>query len=207
MGIEKTEGRTAASFDDPPSALIKSVWTFIVGAELTVQSQQRRTTVHDTNSCSQHCLVLEQGVLSWRLNEASDSSGDRRAVGSRSQVLRPYAAKLRWPVDVRVQGCTRSTPETAERDWRRPSVDAAEPAQRGRPSNPAPGRATSAGDQTSCLILYRLISKQQIDEPVVSTRSQSHHQDSSPACRAKHIAADPKPRSELRRVCRKHVRI
>ena len=63
-------------------------------------------------------------VLSWRLNEESGSSGDRRAVGSWFQVLRPYAAELRWPVDVRVQG-TRRTPETAERDWRRPYVDAA----------------------------------------------------------------------------------
>ena len=55
-------------------------------------------------------------VLIWRLNEASDSSGDRRAIGSRFQVLEPYAAKQRWAVDVRVQG-TRRAPETAERDW------------------------------------------------------------------------------------------
>ena len=47
------------------------------------------------------------------MNEASDSSGDRRAVGSQFQVLEPYAAKLRWPVNVRVQG-TRRVPETAE---------------------------------------------------------------------------------------------
>jgi len=46
----------------------------------------------------------------WVLNEASDSSGDRRAVGSLFQVLR-------WPVDVRVQGTMRA-PETAERDCR-----------------------------------------------------------------------------------------
>jgi len=32
----------------------------------------------------------DKWVLSWRLNEASDSSGDRRAVGSRFQVLRGY---------------------------------------------------------------------------------------------------------------------
>jgi len=31
--------------------------------------------------------------MSWRLNEASDSFGDRRAVGSRFQVLGTYAAK------------------------------------------------------------------------------------------------------------------
>ena len=42
------------------SILSCRVWTFVVGAELAVQSQQRRTTVHDTHSCSQHCLVLEQ---------------------------------------------------------------------------------------------------------------------------------------------------
>jgi len=43
------------------------VWTFVVGAELAVQSQQRRTstTVHDIHSCSQHCLVLEQTSGSW----------------------------------------------------------------------------------------------------------------------------------------------
>jgi len=41
------------------------VWRFVVGAELAVQSQQRRTTVHDTHSCSQHCLVLEQTSGSW----------------------------------------------------------------------------------------------------------------------------------------------
>ena len=52
----------------------------------------------------------DEWVLSWRLNEASDSSGDRRAVGSLFQVLR-------WPVDVRVQGTMRA-PETAERDCR-----------------------------------------------------------------------------------------
>jgi len=40
---------------------------FVVGAELAVQSQQRRTTVHDTHSCSQHCLVLEQVGLELAL--------------------------------------------------------------------------------------------------------------------------------------------
>ena len=43
------------------------VGTFVVGAELAVQSQQRRTTVHDTHSCSQHCLVLEQVGLELAL--------------------------------------------------------------------------------------------------------------------------------------------
>ena len=50
------------------------------------------------------------------MNEASDSSGDGRAVGSQFQVFLPYAAKQRWSVDVRVQG-TRRSAETAERDW------------------------------------------------------------------------------------------
>ena len=27
------------------------VWTFVVGVELAVQSQQHRTTAHDTHSC------------------------------------------------------------------------------------------------------------------------------------------------------------
>ena len=37
------------------------------------------------------------------MNADRVSSGDRRAVGSRFQVLGPYTAKLRWPVDVRHQ--------------------------------------------------------------------------------------------------------
>ena len=43
------------------------VWTFVVSVELGVQSQQRRTTVHDTHSCSQQCLVLEQVGLELAL--------------------------------------------------------------------------------------------------------------------------------------------
>jgi len=43
------------------------VWTLVVGAELTVQSQQRQTMVHDTHSCSQHCLVLQQVGLELAL--------------------------------------------------------------------------------------------------------------------------------------------
>jgi len=73
------------------------------------------------------------------LNEESDSCGYRRAVGSQFQVLEPYAAKLRWPVDVRVQG-TRRASETAERDWRRPSVDA----HRDLPGNVALRRADTS---------------------------------------------------------------
>ena len=37
------------------------------------------------------------------MNEESGSSGDQRAVGGQFQVLGPYAAKLCWPVDVRVE--------------------------------------------------------------------------------------------------------
>jgi len=61
------------------------------------------------------------------MKQVQASSGDRRAVGSRFQVLEPYAAidnRPSLPIDVRVQG-TRRAPETAERDWRRPSIDAA----------------------------------------------------------------------------------
>ena len=48
------------------SSQVKSwVWTFVVGAELAVQSQQHRTMVHDTHSSSQHCLVQEQTSGSW----------------------------------------------------------------------------------------------------------------------------------------------
>ena len=57
------------------------VWTFVVGAILAVQSRQHRTTVHDTHSCSQHCLVLERVglelALEWR----------KRHFGDRSQFL------------------------------------------------------------------------------------------------------------------------
>ena len=44
---------------------LSRVWTFVVGAELAVRSQRRRTTVHDTHSCCRHCLVLEQTRGSW----------------------------------------------------------------------------------------------------------------------------------------------
>ena len=87
------------------------VCTFEVGAELAVQSQQRRWDDGTRHSQLQPALSsagTDEWVLSWRLNEASDSSGDRRAVGSRFQVLESYAAKLRWPVDVRVPGTRRT---------------------------------------------------------------------------------------------------
>jgi len=42
-------------------ALSSREWTSVVGAELAVQSQQRRTTVHDTH------LVLEQVGLELAL--------------------------------------------------------------------------------------------------------------------------------------------
>ena len=68
--------------------------------------------------------IVNTRVESQNLNEDSISSGDIRATGSQFQVLGPYAAKLRWPVDVRVQG-TKRAPETAQQDWQQPSVDAA----------------------------------------------------------------------------------
>jgi len=43
------------------------VWTFVVGAELAVQSQQRRTMVRDTHVRSQHWLMLEQVGLELAL--------------------------------------------------------------------------------------------------------------------------------------------
>ena len=43
--------------EHPPTLLMGSSRVWIVVA---VQPQQRRTMVHDTHSCSQHCLVLEQ---------------------------------------------------------------------------------------------------------------------------------------------------
>ena len=88
------------------------VGTFLVGTELAVQSQQRRWddgTRHPQLQPALSSAGTDEWVLSWRLNEESDSCGNRRVVGSRFQVLEPNAAKLRWPVDVRVQG-TRSGP-------------------------------------------------------------------------------------------------
>ena len=58
--------------------------------------------------------MLEEVGLELAL-EDSDSSGSRRAGGSRFQVLGPQTAKLRWPVDDLVQGTMRA-PDTAERD-------------------------------------------------------------------------------------------
>jgi len=86
------------------------VWTYVVGAELAVQSQQRRWddgTRHPQLQPALSSAGTDEWVLRWRLNEDSDSSGDRRAVGSRFQVLEPYVAELRWLVEVGVQG-TRS---------------------------------------------------------------------------------------------------
>ena len=89
------------------------VWTFVVSAELAVVT----TGPDDVTRHTQLQLALssagtDEWVLSWRLNADSDSSGDRRAVGSRFQLLGPYAAKLHWPVGVQVPGARRA-PETA----------------------------------------------------------------------------------------------
>ena len=62
------------------------VGTFAVGAELAVQSQQRRWddgTRHPQLQPALSSAGTDEWVLSWRLNEESDSSGNRRAVGSR----------------------------------------------------------------------------------------------------------------------------
>jgi len=60
-------------------------------------------------------------VLNWRLKEDSDSSGSRRADGSRFQVLGPQTGKLGWPVDVLVQGTMRaSDPGQAPREPQTP---------------------------------------------------------------------------------------
>ena len=83
------------------------VWTSVVGAELAVQSQQRRWddgTRHPQLQPALSSAGTDKWVLNWRVNEDSDSSGDRRPVGSRFHVLGPYAAKLCWPVDAPVQG-------------------------------------------------------------------------------------------------------
>ena len=59
------------------------VWTFVVDAELAVQSQQRRWDDASRHPQLQPALSsagTDEWVLSWRLNEESDSSGDRSAV-------------------------------------------------------------------------------------------------------------------------------
>ena len=69
---------------------------FVVGAELAAPSQQRRTTVHDTHSCSQHCLVLAH--VSWAgagVKRATVLVIEGQLVVGSSQVPGPYAAKLR----------------------------------------------------------------------------------------------------------------
>jgi len=72
------------------------VWRFAVGAELAVQSQQRRRDDGTRHSQLQPALSsagTDEWVLSWRLNEASDSSGDRRGVGSRFQGTAALASR------------------------------------------------------------------------------------------------------------------
>ena len=74
--------------------------TEMASAELAVQSQQRRWddgTRHSQLQPALSSVGTDKWVLSWRSNEASDSSGDRRAMDSQFQVLGPGAAKLRWP--------------------------------------------------------------------------------------------------------------
>ena len=56
----ESKARAVAGWQNDGRVESSRVWTFVAGAELAVQSQQRRTAAHDTHSCSQHCLVLEQ---------------------------------------------------------------------------------------------------------------------------------------------------
>ena len=66
------------------SSRVESGHYFVVDAELAVQSQQRRWddgTRHPQLQPALSSAGTDEWVLSWRLNEASDSSGDRRAVG------------------------------------------------------------------------------------------------------------------------------
>jgi len=72
----------------------------------TVTTAPDDGTRHPRLQPASSSAATDEWVLSWRLNEATDSSGDWRAVGSLFQVLR-------WPVDVRVQG-TRRAPEATE---------------------------------------------------------------------------------------------
>jgi len=96
------------------------VSTFVIGVEHAVQSQQRRTMVHDTP-----IAALSSAGTGGYWAGAWMKQATVLVIRGLLIVDSRYAAKLRWPVDVRIQGCTRRAPETAERDWRRPSVDAA----------------------------------------------------------------------------------
>ena len=63
--------------DDDAATWLESsrVWTFVVGAELAVQSQQRRWddgTRHPQLQPALSSAGTDKWVLSWRLNEASD---------------------------------------------------------------------------------------------------------------------------------------
>jgi len=67
----RTDRLTPDRYMDPAALLVGSVNSRTVsvsvesrvGAELAVQSQQRRTTAHDTHSCSQHCRLTNYELL------------------------------------------------------------------------------------------------------------------------------------------------
>jgi len=99
---------------------LSRVWTFVVGAELAVQSQHRPMTPHPQLQPALSSAGTDTWVLSWRLNKASDSSGDRRAIGSRFQVLGPYAALAsRRPSPRHQEGCGDCTARLATTIYRR----------------------------------------------------------------------------------------
>jgi len=114
----------------------------------------------------------DKWVLSWRLNEESDSSGDRRAVGSRfhagpGAIRSKAAVASRRPSPGHQEG--RRHTEVGQVTWRcvvqtlphqhRRLED--HPLTNWKPMKCLEDRrdvvmTTSAGDQTSCHILYRL---------------------------------------------------
>ena len=84
------------------------VWTFVDGAKLAVQSQLRRATYTAPTAAAIMIILSSAGTGgSWAGAWMKRATG-RRAICSRFQVLQSYAAKLRWPVDVRVQGTRRT---------------------------------------------------------------------------------------------------
>ena len=166
------------------------VWTLFCSRRLTrctVTTAPDDGTGHPQLQPALSSAGTDEWVLSWYLNEASDSSGDRRAVGSRFQVLGPYAyskaalgRRRPSPGHQEDPGDCRATLSTTVRRHRRHTEVGQVTWRRVVPSLPYRHRrlkdnsltnwkpmkcredqrdvvmTTSAGDQTSCRILYRL---------------------------------------------------
>jgi len=84
-------------------------WVELNSLHQTCWQSQQTGWWYTTYTAVTSTPVLEEWVLSTCLNKKNNSSGSRRCKGSRFQDLKPYTAKLHWPVDVLVQGTRRAT--------------------------------------------------------------------------------------------------